>query len=425
MTSLRRSPEKIRLPLGFSFSAVSAGIKISGRPDLALVEVWGRAPSPVQAERSSAAAGGATAAALFTKNRVVAAPVEVGRASLLSTGGRVRAVVVNSGNANCATGRAGIQACERVCREAGKLFGVPAAEIFPSSTGIIGVRLPAEKIYAKLPQLIAGRSPSQQGVLAFARAIMTTDTRAKIASARFRTAAKDVTVLGIAKGAGMIHPQLATMLVYLFTDVSASPRELQSLLREACDESLNCMSIDGDTSTNDTVLLLASGASGARVGARAKDVRVRKKFSAALTAVCQSLAEQIVSDGEGVQHVIRLFVEQARGREEALVVARTIAHSMLVKTAWAGADPNWGRILAAVGRCGAPIDPSRIQIFIGRQKVCRNGVACSFNGRQAHRHLAQPVCDIRVQLGRGQESVRFLTTDLTAEYVRINADYST
>ncbi len=411
MTSLRGSPEKIRLPVGFSFSAVAAGIKPSGRPDLALVE----------------AAGGATAAALFTKNRVVAAPVEVGRASLLATGGRVRAVVVNSGNANCATGRAGIQACEQVCREAGKLFGVPAAEIFPSSTGIIGVRLPAEKIYAKLPELInlSGRPPSQRGALAFAHAIITTDTRAKIASARFRVTSRDVTVLGIAKGAGMIHPQLATMLVYLFTDVGASPRELQILLREACDQSLNCMSIDGDTSTNDTVLLLASGRSGVRVGARAKDVRVRKKFSAALTAVCQSLAEQIVSDGEGVQHVIRLSVEQARGREEALLVARTIAHSMLVKTAWAGADPNWGRILAAVGRCGLPIDPSRVQIFIGRQKVCRNGVAWAFNERQAHRSLAQPVCDVRVQLGRGQESVRFLTTDLTAEYVRINADYST
>ena len=405
MTLLRRSPEKIRLPLGFSFSAIAAGIKVSGRPDLALVE----------------AANGATAAALFTTNRVVAAPVEVGRASLLSTGGRVRAVVVNSGNANCATGRAGIQACERVCREAGKLFGVPAAEVFPSSTGIIGVRLPAEKIRAKLPELIATRSPSRRGVLAFAHAIMTTDTRPKIASVRFRTASKEVTVLGIAKGAGMIHPQLATMLVYLLTDVGANPRELQPLLREACDHSLNCMSIDGDTSTNDTVLLLASGASGARV----RDVRTGKKLSAALTAVCQSLAEQIVSDGEGVQHVIRLFVEQARSREEALLVARTIAHSMLVKTAWAGADPNWGRILAAVGRCGAPIDPSRVQIFIGRQKVCRNGVACAFNERQAHRNLAQPVCDIRVQLRRGQQSVRFLTTDLTAEYVRINADYST
>jgi len=405
MTALRRSPEKIRLPLGFSFSAVAAGIKVSGRPDLALVET----------------AGGATAAALFTTNRVVAAPVEVGRAALLSTGGRVRAVIVNSGNANCATGRAGIQACERVCREAGNLFGVPAAEVFPSSTGIIGVRLPVERIRAKLPDLIAARSASQRGVLAFAHAIMTTDTRPKLASVRFRTVSKEVTVLGIAKGAGMIHPQLATLLVYLLTDVGASARELQPLLHEACDHSLNCMSIDGDTSTNDTVLVMASGAS----GARARDVRTRKKLSAALNAVCQSLAEQIVSDGEGVQHVIRLFVEQAHSREEALQVARTIAHSMLVKTAWAGADPNWGRILAAVGRCGAPIDPSRVQIFIGSQKVCRNGIACAFNERQAHRTLAQPVCDIRVQLVRGQQSVRFLTTDLTAEYVRINADYST
>ena len=406
MISLRHSPEKIRLPLGFFFSASAAGIKVSGRSDLALV----------------AAAGGATAAALFTKNRVVAAPVEVGRAALVSTGGRVRAVVVNSGNANCATGRDGIQSCERVCREAGKLLGVPAAEIFPSSTGIIGVRLVAQKICAKLPELIAARSASLRGVLAFAHAIMTTDTRPKIASVRFRASStKEITVLGIAKGSGMIHPQLATMLVYLFTDVVASAQELQPLLLEACAQSLNCMSIDGDTSTNDTVLLLASGASGARV----RDTRTRKKLSAALTEVCQSLAEQIVSDGEGVQHVIRLWVEQARSREEALLVAQTIAHSMLVKTAWVGADPNWGRILAAVGRCDAPIDPSRVQIFIGGQKVCRNGIAYPFNEPQAHRSLAQPVCNVRVQLGRGQHSVRFLTTDLTAEYVRINADYST
>jgi glutamate N-acetyltransferase / amino-acid N-acetyltransferase len=402
---LRSSPEKVDLPLGFSFSAVAAGLKVSGRPDLALAE----------------AASGASAAALFTKNRVVAAPLDVGRAALLSTGGRVRAVVVNSGNANCATGRAGILACERVCREAGRLFDVPAAEIFPSSTGIIGVRLAVDKIHARLPQLIAARSRSQRGVLEFAHAIMTTDTRPKIASTQFQLAAKQVTILGIAKGAGMIHPQLATMLVYLFTDAAVSSRELQLLLREACDQSLNCMSIDGDTSTNDTVLLLASGAS----GARARDIPARKKLSAALTTVCRSLAEQIVSDGEGVQHVIRLLVEQAQSREEALVVARTIAHSMLVKTAWAGADPNWGRILAAVGRCGAPINPSRVQIFIGRQRVCRNGIACAFSQLQAHRTLAQPVCDIRVQLGHGEHRVRFLTTDLTAEYVRINADYST
>jgi glutamate N-acetyltransferase / amino-acid N-acetyltransferase len=441
---LRSSPEKILLPRGFSFSAVAAGIKVSGRPDLALVEVCGRASEPVQSGRgrrvedrvgaspltcpselSRAEADCAAAAALFTKNRVAAAPIEVGRASLLMTGGRVRAVLVNSGNANCATGRAGIQSCERVCREAGKLLGAPAAEIFPSSTGIIGVPLPAEKILSQLPELIAALSASQRGVLAFTHAIMTTDTRPKIASARFVTGSKKhskrVTVLGVAKGAGMIHPQLATMLVYLFTDVKASPFELQPLLREACDQSFNCMSIDGDTSTNDTVLLLASGASGVRL----RETGIRKQLSTALAAVCQSLAEQIVSDGEGVEHVIRLFVEEARSREEALEIAQTIAHSMLVKTAWAGADPNWGRILAAVGRSGAPIDPARVQIFIGNQQVCRNGMACGFNERQAHSNLAQPVCDVRVQLGRGRKSIRFLTTDLTSEYVRINADYST
>jgi glutamate N-acetyltransferase/amino-acid N-acetyltransferase len=308
-----------------------------------------------------------------------------------------------------------------VCREAATLFGAPASEIFPSSTGIIGVQLPDEKILSKLPDLINALSPREHAVLAFANAIMTTDTRPKIASMQFKTSAGQVTVLGVAKGAGMIHPQLATMLVYLFTDVAASARELQPLLREACDDSLNCMSIDGDTSTNDTVLLLASGASDVRV----KDCDTRKKFAAALGTVCESLAEQIITDGEGVQHAIRLFVEQARSREEALQVAQTIAHSLLVKTAWAGADPNWGRILAAVGRCGVPIDPSRVQIFIGAQKVCDNGVAHKFNEKQAHRSLAKPVCDIRVQLGRGTQAVRFLTTDLTAEYVRINADYST
>jgi glutamate N-acetyltransferase/amino-acid N-acetyltransferase len=310
MTSLRRSPEKVRLPLGFSFSAVAAGIKASGRPDLALAE----------------AAKGATAAALFTQNRVVAAPVEVGRASLLSSRYRVRAVLVNSGNANCATGRAGIHACQQVCRETATALGALADEIFPSSTGIIGVPLAAEKITVQLPKLIATRSASRRGILAFAHAIMTTDTRAKIASRRFSVRDDDVTVLGIAKGAGMIHPQLATMLVYLFTDLRASAAELRPLLREACDSSLNCMSIDGDTSTNDTVLLLASGASGVRL----RDAGSQKKFAVALNTVCQSLAQQIISDGEGVQHVIRLVVEQASSRKEALLVARTIAHSMLV-----------------------------------------------------------------------------------------------
>jgi glutamate N-acetyltransferase/amino-acid N-acetyltransferase len=405
MSQIRRSPEKIRIPRGFSFSAVAAEIKASRRPDLAL----------------AVAPPGTTAAARFTRNLVVAAPLEIGRASLATSGGRVRAVIVNSGNANCATGKLGLKACQDICKATGKLLGAPPGEILPSSTGIIGVPLPAQKIIDKLPELMAAQTAGQQGVLRFAHAIMTTDTRPKIASARFRVGPRETTLLGVAKGAGMIHPQLATMLVYIFTDVLATSTQLRQFLHDATEPTFNCMSIDGDTSTNDTVLLLASGQSGARVAASG----VKKKFAAALAEVCQSLAEQIISDGEGVQHVICLTVEQARSRDEALHVARTIAHSALVKTAWAGADPNWGRILAAIGRSGLPIDPSRVRISIGQQTVCRGGTAHSFDEKRAHRELAQPVCDVRVQLGRGNSQGRFLTTDLTAEYVRINADYST
>jgi glutamate N-acetyltransferase/amino-acid N-acetyltransferase len=405
MKALGSPKNRICLPAGFAFSAACALIKASGRPDLAMVE----------------ACPGATAAAMFTKNQVVAAPLVVGRASLAASHGRVRAVIVNSGNANCATGQLGIKACQRVCRELSELLGVRAVEVFPSSTGIIGVPLPADKIIARLPDLAASRQATQQGIASFAEAIMTTDTRPKLAGADFQSGGATVKLLGIAKGAGMIHPQLATMLVYLFTDIAATPAELRRALRDACDDSFNCISIDGDTSTNDTVLLLASGRSGARLNTAS----ARKKFSTVLQQVCQSLAEQIISDGEGVQHVIRLSVEQAKNIEEARQVARTVAHSLLVKTAWAGADPNWGRILAAVGRSGVAINPAGVSIMIGDQLVCRGGVACAFDERRAHQALSRPSSEIRIRLRRGRTSAVLLTTDLTAEYVRINADYST
>lgn len=397
------STSQIYLPSGFSFSAVTAGIKASGRPDLALVEC----------------APGTTAAALFTKNRVVAAPVEVDRRFLVKSSGHVRAVIVNSGNANCATGQTGIRNCERVCSEAAGRLETRPEEIFPSSTGIIGVPLPTEKIVAKLDELISARAASGAAVLEFASAIMTTDTRPKIASARFQTKDGTVNLLGIAKGSGMIHPNLATMLVYLFSDVSAKPTDLKRLLKSACGETFNCMSVDGDTSTNDTVLLMASGKSGGNLA------NCREKFSEALLEVSASLCEQIVSDGEGIQHVVHLRIEQAKNRTEAMQVARTIAHSLLVKTAWAGADPNWGRILAAVGRSGAPVDPAKINIFIGEQKVCQRGLSVLFDAEKAHAEMSKPAYAIRVQLGRGRASIKYLTTDLTAEYVRINADYST
>jgi glutamate N-acetyltransferase/amino-acid N-acetyltransferase len=403
---LRGRPRKnIYVPAGFSFSSACAGIKASGRPDLALVE----------------ACPGTTAAAVFTRNRVVAAPLEVGRAALAACRGRIRAVIVNSGNANCATGKPGILACQEVCDNLAGLLNVRSSEIFPSSTGIIGIPLPAEKMVRKLPELTAARKATKLGIADFARAIMTTDTRPKLASATFRSGKSVVKLLGIAKGAGMIHPQLATMLVYLFTDLYASRHELKQYLSDVSEQTFNCISIDGDTSTNDTVLLMASGRSGISL----KQQSVQRNFAHSLLQVCGSLAGQIVWDGEGVEHVISLSVEQAKSREEARQVAQTVAHSLLVKTAWAGADPNWGRILAAAGRSGIALDPAKVSIQIGDQMVCRGGVGCAFDEKRAHRALAQPQSEICIRLGRGRESIRLLTSDLTTEYVRINADYST
>jgi glutamate N-acetyltransferase / amino-acid N-acetyltransferase len=391
----------IYLPKGFKFSAATAGIKASGKPDLALILAEPRA----------------TAAALFTKNQIVAAPLEVGRAALANNGGRIRAVLVNSGNANCATGQPGLRACRATCSETARLLGARLAEVFPSSTGIIGVPLQVAKITSQLKPLITSAGGSIEHLRKFADAILTTDSRAKLASVPLKSGSGAVT--GIAKGSGMIHPQLATMLVYLLTDVVAKPAELRRLLRDACNQTFNVISVDGDTSTNDTVLLLASGAS--RVPLR----QVRTEFETALLEVCRSLAEQIVTDGEGVQHVIRLQIGQAKNRDEALQVARAIAHSLLVKTAWAGADPNWGRILAAVGRSGVRVDPKKISVTIGDQTVCRGAVACKFDERRAHQELSNAECRVGVRLGRGKVELEFLTTDLTTEYVRINADYST
>jgi glutamate N-acetyltransferase/amino-acid N-acetyltransferase len=217
----------------------------------------------------------------------------------------------------------------------------------------------------------------------------------------------------------MIHPRLATMLVYLFTDVGASTPVLQRCLTAATARTFNRISVDGDTSTNDTVLLLASGASGARL----RGADDQRQFAAALEGVCASLAEQIVADGEGARHVVRLRVEQARNETEAERIARAIANSSLVKTAWAGADPNWGRILAAIGASRVPVDANRIAVFLGRQAVCRGGNARAFDEREAHRYLSQPSFEVRVRLGLGRAAVNFLTCDLTTDYVRINASY--
>ncbi len=395
------------LPRGFRFAGVKAGLKTSGKLDFAVAV----ADAP------------ASAAAMFTGNRVKAAPLTIGSRHLERSGGRVRVVAVNAGNANCATGQAGIAACERVCAAAAKTFGAEGHEVFPSSTGIIGVPLPAEKLVEALPEVKRTLAADAEHFSDFARAIMTTDTRPKVAHAWVDVSGKQVRIAGVCKGAGMIHPQLvphATMLVYVFTDAEIAPAELDTLLRGAVEPTFNRISIDGDTSTNDTVLLVASGASGASVDAR------HPAFKTALEDVCLSLAKQIVHDGEGVTHVVELQIEGAANDGEALRVAKAIAHSPLVKTAWAGSDPNWGRLIAAVGYSGAEIDPDRIAIWLGNQQICENGGrVADFDEHQAHVYLQNPEFTVRIALGMGDGKCRFWTTDLTAEYVRINADYST
>jgi glutamate N-acetyltransferase/amino-acid N-acetyltransferase len=398
------APKELHVAGGFKWSSFTAGIKASGRPDLALAE------APM----------GASAAAVYTSNRVVAAPITVDRANLKKSNGRVRALLVNSGNANCATGKPGIAAAEACCKALGRVLEVAPEFIFPSSTGIIGVPFPTETVVNALPGAVAERSSGEGALRAFADAILTTDTVPKLASAALHGTHK-VSVVGVAKGSGMIHPNLATMLVYVFTDIVATPAQLQSVLDKVVRSTFNCISVDGDTSTNDTVLVMASGQSGVRYTERG----VAKKFEAALHAVCASLAEQIIRDGEGASHLIRLNIEQARNYDEALQIAKTIAHSPLVKTAWAGADPNWGRLLSSVGKSGIAVDPSKVQIFMGKHCVCKNGMAHPFDVKAAHEYLKQREYEVRILLGRGKAEVRFLTCDLTTEYVHINADYST
>lgn len=401
------------LPAGFQWGAVKAGIKVSGKLDVAV----------------AVATIPANAAVMFTKNQVVAAPVTVGRRHLLSTGGKVGAVLVNAGNANCATGTAGIEACVQTCVAAAETFHCIFDEVFPSSTGIIGVPFPAEKVVAALPAVAATLGNTTEHAELFAQAIMTTDTRMKTARATIDVDGTEIRIFGTAKGAGMIHPQLgapvgpphATMLVYLFTDLAAESQELNQLLAPAVERSFNCISIDGDTSTNDTVLLLASGASGVKL-----NERVSESFSNALSLVCGSLAHQIVDDGEGVGHVVTLHISGARTEAEAKQVAKAIAHSPLCKTAWSSADPNWGRLLAAAGYSGVEFDPADVTITIGTQPVFESGMRSPhFDEAAAHATMLEREYTIALDLGQGRSECRFITCDLTAEYVRINADYST
>jgi len=398
------------LPLGFRWSSTVAGIKASGKPDIAL----------------AVCDGGANAAALFTRNQVVAAPITVGRRHLAATGGRVTGVLVNAGNANCATGEPGIDACRLSCIAAANQFGCVFDEIFPSSTGIIGVPLPVEKLIAAVPAAAAALGNTPAHAEAFATAILTTDTKLKVASESITFGDKTVNLWGCCKGAGMIGPDLggpphATMLCYIFTDLGAPPEHLEPMLTRAVDASFNSISIDGDTSTNDTVLLLASGLSGVTA-----QLDIVPAFEAALLRLCQSLAHAIVDDGEGVTHVVTLEVTGARTDTEAKTIARSLAHSPLCKTAWSSGDPNWGRLIAAAGYAGVAFDPATVTIAIAGLPVFAYGIrAAAYDEAATHAAMLAREYTIAIDLGQSDGRCRFLTCDLTHEYVSINADYST
>ena len=320
------------LPRGFRFSATACGLKKTGALDLALL--FSDVP--------------ASAAAVFTQNLVVAAPVTVSKSHLKSSKGRMRAVVVNAGNANCATGAAGYAASVKTVEEAARRLGCTSSELFVCSTGVIGVPLPVEKILRALPGITRNLRHSARSFAELSLAICTTDTRPKTAASSFKMAGKRVHLVGCAKGAGMIHPNMATTLAFVATDAAIAPSLLQKTLRDVTARTFNAITIDGDTSTNDTLLVLANGESGApriQPGSSA-----HRAFANALEEVCHSLALQIVADGEGAQRVIEIDVRGAKSPSDATRIAQTIATSPLVKTAFAGGDPNWGRIFAAAGR---------------------------------------------------------------------------
>jgi len=395
------------IPRGFAYSSVACGLKKSGL-DLGLIV----SETP------------AVAAAVFTTNLVKAAPVVTSQLHLRKSRTEMRGVIVNSGNANCCTGLEGFTAAAattlKVAKELGKLR---PTQILVCSTGVIGVPLRWQKIVNAVPKLVRGRAGRASAFAQFARAIMTTDSRPKSASAKFRMAGKEVRILGCTKGAGMIHPNMATMLAFLVTDAAISPSLLTRALRSATGRTFNSITVDGDTSTNDTVTLLANGQSSAKKITR--EGPAYKHFCAALEDVCKSLALQIVADGEGAQRVIEIEVRGAVSEHTADRIARTIANSPLVKTALNGGDPNWGRFLAAAGRSGVKFDPERVDISLAGIPVCRHGRERPFSEGLAHRKMLASFVPVIVDLNAGSGVARIWTCDFTTEYIHINASYRT
>ena len=392
----------MKLPLGYLYSATYAGIRQVEKDDLALI-VSGLP---------------ASAAAVFTQNRVQAAPVKLSRRNLQRTGGVAGAILVNAGNANCAT-RTGDAVALSTAKAAARMLKLPAAQVLPASTGVIGVELDPGKITDALPALAAGLSPTRFDDAA--RAIMTTDLVPKTALAEVKLGRGVVRIAGMTKGSGMIQPLMATTLGFVMTDAAIPPALLRAILKRSVERSYNRLSVDGDTSTNDTLVLLANGASGVRPEAK-ELARVEEK----ITGVMQHLAQAIARDGEGAKKFVTIEVTGAHSDDAAARLARAIANSPLVKTAIAGSDPNWGRVLSAAGNAGVPFDPGKTDIWMQGVAVCRGGLAAPFSEAELKQKLDAPECHIRLSLrGKAKGSARFWTCDLTHGYIHINASYRT
>jgi glutamate N-acetyltransferase/amino-acid N-acetyltransferase len=385
---------------GFKAAGIFSGIKKNGDKDLGLI---------VSDEPASVAG-------VFTRNVVKAAPVVLCRKR--AAGGSCRAVVVNSGNANCCTGEQGMRDALAMTALVSDGIGVPEDQVLVSSTGVIGAPLPMDKVRDAIPTLVESLSP--EGMMDCATAIMTTDTIPKMVSRQGTLDGKPFTVTGMIKGAGMIRPDMATMLCFIMTDADAEPGFLQQSLANSADRSFNRATIDGDTSTNDTVLVMANGVSGAVV----KGAENEKIFQALLDEVCRSLTRAMVRDGEGVNTLVELRVVGAASDADALRIADTVAHSPLVKTAIFGRDANWGRIMGAAGRAGVDFDPGRIAILFDDVRVVDSGMGCGTDAEaRAARVMQQPEITLTIDLNAGDGSAAMLTCDFSVDYVKINADY--
>lgn len=388
---------------GFRFAGIRSGIKSDEALDLGLI----------YSDRPT------RAAAVFTQNRAAAAPVRISKSQLNKSGGLCRAVVVNSGNANAITGKQGSRDARAMIRAAATSLDVPIEQVLVASTGVIGVPLPMDAVGAGIEN--ACENHTSGGFRRFARSILTTDQSSKIASRRVAIGGKRITLLGCTKGAGMIAPNMATTLSFVVTDAKLGPRVLDSALRDAVTPTFNAISIDGDESTNDMVTVLANGSAGGS-SLRGPDAR---RFTRVLTDLLDELARKLIRDGEGVHHVVELFVRGARSDEAARRVARTVANSPLVKAAIAGRDPNWGRILAAAGRAGVPMRVDRVSLRIGSVSVLSRGEPNQAEDweTKASKIMARREYPMVVDLGMGDGQGRYLACDLSHEYVSINAEY--